>query len=101
MPHENLIGLHVTDDASYARYREHMTPILTGYGGGFRYDFQIAETLQSATPAAINRVFVICFPDAAAKRAFFADPAYLAVRARYFTPAVAAVTVLTEYDTLT
>lgn len=98
MAHENLVGLHVTDESSYQRYREHMTPILSRYGGGFRYDFKIAETLRSATPAVINRVFVISFPDAAAKVAFFADPEYLAVRERYFAPAVAAVTIMAEFD---
>jgi uncharacterized protein (DUF1330 family) len=99
MAHENLVGLHVTDEGSYQRYRDHMTPILSRFGGSFRYDFRIAETLRSATAAPITRLFVISFPDATAKAGFFADPEYLAVRARYFEPAVAAVTILAEYDT--
>jgi uncharacterized protein (DUF1330 family) len=99
MAHENLVGLHVTDEASYQRYREHMTPILGRFGGSFRYDFRIAETLRSATAATITRLFVIAFPDATSKAGFFADPEYLAIRERYFAPAVAAVTILAEYDT--
>ncbi len=98
MPHENLVGLHVTDESSYQRYRDEMTPILSRHGGGFRYDFKIAETLRSATPATINRVFVIFFPDATAKVAFFANAEYLVVRELYFAPAVAAVTLMAEYD---
>ena len=33
--HVVLMGLEVTDDASYARYRAGMTPILESYGGSF------------------------------------------------------------------
>jgi hypothetical protein len=42
-----LVGLHELDDAAYDDYRAAMRPILDRFGGGFRYDFKIAEVLQS------------------------------------------------------
>lgn len=89
--HEILVGLHVTDDASYARYRAEMTPLLHARGGGFAWDFHVREQLTPELDPPINRLFVIHFPDVAAKQAFFADAAYLAVRAEHFEPAVSAV----------
>ena len=99
MPYENLVGLDVADDAVYQSYREAMLPILTRYGGGFRYDFRVSELLKSETNSEINRVFIIHFPDRAAKEAFFADADYLEARATYFEPSVATVTILSEYET--
>ncbi len=95
---ENLVGMHVTDDVSYTRYREAMTPILRAHGGDFRADFRVAEVLRSPVGHPITRLFVIAFPDRARKDAFFAHPDYAAAKARFFTPAVAAFTVLAEYE---
>lgn len=95
---ENLVGMHVTDDDAYSRYRAAMTPILQAHGGGFRMDFRIAEELRPPAPHPINRLFVITFPDRAKKDAFFAHPDYAAAKARFFTPSVAAFTVLAEYE---
>ena len=92
-----LIGLQVSDAAGYRRYREAMTPILGRYGGHFGYDFVIAEVLRSAVEAPINRVFTLVFADEAARQGFFADPAYLAVRAEHFEPSVEHVTKIAEY----
>src|SRR5690606_3624486 len=44
-----------------------MTPILQRFGGGFRYDFKVAEIVHTATEASINRVFTIHFADRASK----------------------------------
>lgn len=96
--HEALVGLHVTDEAGYRRYREGMLPLLEACGGRFRYDFQVSEVLRSETREPINRVFVIAFPSAEVMERFFADPRYLAVRERHFTPAVGAVTRIATYD---
>ncbi len=63
MVYEMLVGLHVTDDQRYQAYREKMTPVLVECGGGFGYDFRIAEVLKSQTDNEINRVFTIYFPD--------------------------------------
>ncbi len=98
MAFEMLVGLQVNDDAAYARYRDAMAPILAQYGGGFRYDFQIAAVLRQATAEPINRVFTIHFADERSRDAFFADPAYLVVRDRFFAGSVGATTILAAYE---
>ena len=98
---EYLIGLHVTDEESYRRYRAGMTPILTEYGGSFRYDFRVGEVLKSETTDPINRLFVISFPSHDVADRFFADEAYAEVRATFFEPAVAAITTIAEYERAT
>lgn len=94
---ENLVGLCVIDNHAYGEYRRLMTPLLERLGGGFRYDFVVTQTLRPSG-SAINRVFVIHFPDAAAKAAFFSDPEYLAIKERYFAPAVLERKLLAEYE---
>jgi uncharacterized protein (DUF1330 family) len=74
-----------------------MTPILHSYGGDFRYDFRIAEVLVNGSPHPINRVFVIRFPDQAAKEKFFGDPAYLQVRKAFFETSVDGVSIMAEF----
>ncbi|MCR9140981.1 MAG: DUF1330 domain-containing protein [bacterium] len=99
MAHETLVGLDITDDPVYQSYREAMIPILTRYGGGFRYDLRVSEVLKSESDAGnINRLFIIYFPDRAAKDAFFSDAEYTQVRKQFFEPSVSAVTILAEYD---
>ena len=39
--YELLVGLHVTDQDSYTRYRQEMKPMLDAHGGCFAYDFTI------------------------------------------------------------
>ena len=95
---ESLVGLHVTDEASYQRYRAGMTPLLESLGGRFRYDFRVSEVLRSETPEPINRVFVIAFPSAEVMQRFFADPKYLAIRKQHFEPAVKAITRISTYE---
>ena len=98
MPFERLVGLNVSDDQRYAAYRAGMTPILARFGGKFGYDFKIAEVLQSETPAPINRLFTISFPNEAAMKAFFSNDEYLAVRKQHFEPAVADATIIATYE---
>jgi len=95
--HETLVGLYVTDEASYQRYRAGMTPLLEACGGRFRYDFRVSEVLRSETSEAINRLFVIAFPSAEAMQRFFADPKYLTIRRQHFEPAVRAITTIAAY----
>jgi uncharacterized protein (DUF1330 family) len=92
--HVILMGLQVTDESSYARYRAGMTPILESHGGRFGHDFEVARVLKG--DPRINRVFTISFPDRWSRERFFADESYRAVRARFFEPAVASVFVLAE-----
>ena len=95
--HTTLVGLQVTDPEGYRRYREGMIPILTRYGGRFGYDFVVSEVLRSEAEAPINRVFTLVFPDREANSAFFADPAYLEVRATHFEPSVSHTTIIAMY----
>ena len=95
--YELLVGLDVTDDETYGRYRAGMTPILAEYGGSFRYDFTIGEVLKSETSDPINRLFILTFSSERAKDGFFADERYLAVRAEFFDGSVASVTSVAEY----
>lgn len=95
--YERLMGLQIIDDAKYRAYREAMTPLLQASGGGFGYDFKIAEVLKSQTGAPINRVFTIYFPDESAMKSFFSNPQYLKIKERYFESSVGAVTALAAY----
>jgi hypothetical protein len=51
-------------------------------------------------PKPINRLFTIRFPSLAQRDAFFTNPVYLAVRKRYFEPAVSAIQRLGRYEVL-
>ena len=95
--YEMLVAMNVTDDARYAAYREAMAPILATYGGGFRYDFKVGETLSEAPEHPVTRVFAIFFADEDASAAFFADPDYLAVKAEHFDGAVHGFTVMVAH----
>lgn len=96
--YETLVGLEVTDEDGYQRYRDGMTPILTSHGGRFRWDFRISEVLKGEREEPLNRLFVLSFPDAEAKEAFFSDPDYLEVRAEFFDRSVGAVARIAEYQ---
>jgi uncharacterized protein (DUF1330 family) len=86
-----LIALQVDDAASYARYRQHMTPLLHAQGGDFGVDLEVSRVYKAPEGGPLNRVFTIGFPSQAASDRFFADPAYLAIRAEHFEPAVSRV----------
>lgn len=90
-----LVGLEVTDERSYSRYRAAMTPILARFGGAFGCDFELAKVLLG--DHRINRVFTISFPDRPTRERFFADTDYRAVRERFYEPAVAHAEVLAEF----
>ena len=97
MAFEITVGLFVADAEKYAQYRAEMTPLLEAAGGGFRYDFEVARTLKKEASHDINRVFVIQFPDRAAKERFFADAQYREIRARLFEKAVQGSSMIAEY----
>ena len=87
-----LVCLDVTDPDGYEAYRRAMAPILARHGGRFVLDVAATPAIHPAgfTP---NRVIVIAFETRAAADAFFADPAYVDARARWFVPSVAASSV--------
>ena len=98
MAYENLVAMHVVDASGYARYREHVTPLLHEFGGDFRHDFEISGVLRSDVKHPVTRLFVIRFPDSATCERFFTDPRYLAGRREFFVPSVAAYTVIAAFD---
>lgn len=98
MPYEILVGLNVTDDELYQKYRDEMTPILKNYGGGFRYDFLIDKVLITDSESIINRVFAIYFESEEAKNEFFLNDKYLQIKERYFAPSVSATTTIAKYN---
>jgi uncharacterized protein (DUF1330 family) len=94
---ELLVGLRVADNDEYDAYRAGMRPILDAFGGTFRRDFRVTESLTEGDPG-VNRVFILSFPSADAKDRFFADPAYRAVRAAHFDGSVAHADIIAEYE---
>ena len=92
-----MVGLQVKDDQKYSDYRAAMAPILTEFGGGFRFDFKVAEVLKNEEGRPINRVFAIYFFDRQKMELFFSDPRYLAVKLEYFESSVEATTIISEY----
>jgi uncharacterized protein (DUF1330 family) len=98
MPYEILVGLNVTDDELYQKYRNEMTPILKTYGGGFRYDFLIEKVLKTESESKINRVFAIYFESEEAKNEFFSNEKYLQIKEKYFVPSVSATTTIAKYN---
>lgn len=95
---ETLVGLRVSDEDRYARYRAGMTPILESMGGYFRYDMRVSELLRGQADEPFSRVFILSFPDAATRDRFFADPDYLRIREQYFTGAVSSFKILAAYQ---
>ena len=75
-----------------------MTPLLVAAGGHFRVDYRVEQQLAPPGPGGHDRVFVLSFPSAQAMEAFFADPAYLAVRAEHFEAAVESMHILAVFD---
>lgn len=98
MTYEKVMGLYVSDDAEYQRYREGMMPILHSFGGSFGYDFKVSDVLISKTDDEINRVFTIEFPSQKVMGEFFSDPEYLVVQEKHFAKSVASITVIAMYE---
>ena len=97
MRFERLVGLYITDDDMYTKYRENMTPILQTYGGGFAYDFKIAETLKNESAKPINRLFMIYFKDEASMNEFFSNEEYLKIKKEYFDLSVGSAHEISKY----
>jgi len=95
-----LVGIQVDDPSGYTTYREQMTPLLIEHGGAFGVDVRVAEVLKPGDSGGFNRLFTICFPSAARRDAFFADPRYVAVRAKWFEPSTSNTALLGAYSVL-
>jgi uncharacterized protein (DUF1330 family) len=94
MAYERIMGIDVTDDVEYQKYRAAMTPLLHAAGGDFGYDFKVAEVLKSKTEGKINRVFTIDFPSETVMNDFFASDSYVAVKEKYFDSSVGSKTII-------
>ena len=99
MRYEMVVGLEVDDQEAYTRERAEMGPLRAMTDGAFRYDFAVSSMIHGEVGAAINRAFVIQFPNRSTKERFFADPRYLEIRRRLFEPAVKARVTSAEYVT--
>jgi uncharacterized protein (DUF1330 family) len=97
MFYEMIVGLQVKDDDSYSSYRKEMIPLLETYGGGFRYDFKVSETLINQGGKPINRVFAIFFKDEESMNLFFSNSEYLSIKKNYFERSVEETTIISEY----
>lgn len=98
MSYEMIVGLQVKDDKVYDKYRQMMMPILESFGGGFRYDFKIQETLKSQSKGPINRLFVIFFQSKESMNSFFNHPKYLEIKSTFFENSVDFTTIISEYE---
>lgn len=98
MRFERLVGLYVTDEDMYKKYREAMLPILGTFGGAFSYDFKVSEVLKSEVKEKINRVFIIHFENEESMNLFFSNEKYLDVKEKYFVPSVSDVTEIAKYE---
>ena len=95
---EILVGLDVADNDGYQAYRDAMSPLLERMGGGFRYDFTIAETLKSTAGHPINRIFIIYFPNGQTRDRFFGDETYREIKKRLFESSVKDTTIIGEWE---
>lgn len=98
MSHEALVALEITNENLYQDYRNHMTPLLKTFDGGFRYDFKVSEVLKNEGGKKINRVFVIYFGSKEKMDSFFSHPDYLKFKQEFFAPSVGDVTIISEYS---
>ena len=96
--YEYIVGLDIVNDELYDKYRKFMMPILNKYGGGFKYDFKIQQTLKSSCEENINRVFLIYFPSKIKADEFFSNKEYLLIKDKYFTPSVKSTTIISSYE---
>jgi len=94
MSYEMLVGLNVTNDDMYQDYRNAMKTILLQYGGGFKCDFKVSETLLPSDNKDINRVFIIYFENEETMNNFFSNPDYLKVKEKYFSNSVSSAVIL-------
>jgi len=93
---EMWVGITVTDETSYQRYRDEMGPFLEAYGGSFHVDVRVTDVLRAPKPVGFNRLFALRFPNRDARDGLFSDERYVAVRAEHFQGSVGEVVRLSE-----
>ena len=100
MAFERVAALSIVDQDVYAEYRTAIRPLLDELGADFRFDFAVSQVLRGDDAKHTNRVFVLRFPDRAAKVRFFGDPRYAKIKQHLFDPSVASIVVIAEYETM-
>ncbi len=95
---EMLVGLHVSDDTVYKKYREEMYPILKSHKGDFGYDFKIDQVLKSQVRFQINRLFTIYFKNTELMNSFFTNEEYLQLKKNYFEKSVTDTIIIATYE---
>jgi uncharacterized protein (DUF1330 family) len=93
-----FFGVQVIDPALYVEYRARIAPMLEAHGGRFEVDVRVAEVLKAPASEGFNRLFSLRFGSTDRLEAFFADPAYLAVRRDLLARAVSAIVPLGRYE---
>jgi uncharacterized protein (DUF1330 family) len=73
MPAYLIAEMEVSDPDTYARYRAQVPEVIAAHGGRFLVRGGVSEAKEGTPP---SRVVVIEFPDMAAARRFYDDPAY-------------------------
>ena len=94
---ETITAMHVKDEPNYEKYIQAITPILKMHRGFYRYDFVVNKVWKAEAKHKITRVFALNFPDQETREKFFADPAYLAAREKYFVSSVGESTQIAQY----
>ena len=97
MSHDLLIAVDVIDPPLYEAYRDAIVPIMGRVGASFRHDVQVGDVLTPGGDVPMSRLFVISFPDRAARDAMFGDPSYIDIREAHFPKALNAITILAAY----
>lgn len=97
MSHDLLIAVDVVDEALYEAYRKAIAPIMAQVGAVFKHDVRVAQDLLPGGDVPMTRLFVISFPDRAARDAMFGDPAYVQIREAHFPTALKSITILAAY----
>ena len=93
---DRCVGVQVSDEEGYQRYRDAMMPLLLECGGLFLLDVRVSEVLKAPQDGRFNRLFIIRFPDAETASGFFTTEAYVAIRDALFSPSVSSVTMISK-----
>ncbi|MEM9072271.1 MAG: DUF1330 domain-containing protein [Myxococcota bacterium] len=85
---ENLVGIQIDDEETYAEYRRRLAPVLEAHGAELLFDLRVAEVLEARGNQTFNRLFLMRFPSLEAAKKFSQSEEYVSLRDTYFTPSV-------------
>ncbi|MBM3796310.1 MAG: hypothetical protein FJW31_20120 [Acidobacteria bacterium] len=73
MAYELIAALHITDAERSTRCRDEIRPLLAQAAAEFRLDAELSRVMRPVDQPRLNRLFVLAFPNQAAKQAFFSN----------------------------